>query len=474
MSIPGATDRAFDPAAYGTFRFAGIAVDEASGAVDFSYELSPRPDADATPLVFTERIAFALPSDTADWNAPDWAAARNILPLLGAVLGLSYFKTAAPARYELDVDGLTEPARAFVAESLRHGLAEFAYRTGLPGLLDTEVVVTRALAEVGAPSEIPAGRLSRPLAPVGGGKDSVVTVESLRLAGFDVTQFSVNPNAIMRRVAEAAALPFLTARRTLDPTLFELNAGGALNGHVPVTAMNSLIAVAQSRLLGLGPVVMSNENSAAEATLVWNGEPVNHQWSKGLEAELLLAAAIEAQTGERGAYLSLLRPFTELRIAGKFARTERYDHAIVSCNRAFRISGAEPGWCGVCAKCQFVFLALSPFMSRERLVGIVGTDMFANAELVDGFASLLGLDAHKPFECVGEEAESTVAMSLAARSPEWRDSAVVQALVARAPELLDGDPAMEASLFADRYAPAMPDEYAVARDILDGAIENER
>lgn len=457
----------FDPADFEAFRFNGIAVDEAAGVIDFGYELTARTGADASSLAFTERITLTSPAEGAE---PDWAAARDILPLLGAVLGLSYFKVAAPPRYEVAVDGLTAEGREFLRQALRHGLAEFAYRAGLPGLLDTEVVVTGAVAAPRASATMPVERLERPLAPVGGGKDSVVTVESLRLAGFDVTQFSVNPNAIMRRVAEAAGLPFATASRALDPALFDLNARGALNGHVPVTAMNSLIAVVQARLLGLGPVVMSNENSAAEPTLMWDGQPVNHQWSKSLEAEELLAAAIEAQTGESGAWFSLLRPFTELRIAGKFARTDRYDRAIVSCNRAFRLSGAEPGWCGECAKCQFVFLALSPFMTRDRLVGIIGTDMFAKPELVDGFASLLGLDAHKPFECVGEEAESTVAMSLASRSPEWRDSAVVRALVERAPELLDGDPALEASLFDDRPATPVPPTYAAARDLLDSGV----
>ncbi|MCW4386571.1 hypothetical protein OH146_12380 [Salinibacterium sp. SYSU T00001] len=451
---------AFVPSDYGSFRFVGIEVDEASGAIDFSYELA---GADAATLPFAERIMLALPDDGR--NA-EWTAARDILPLLGAVLGLSYYKAAAPPRYEIAVDGLTDAGAIFLREALRHGLAEFAYRAGLPALLETEVVVTGARGEARASADLPVERLHRPLAPVGGGKDSVVTVESLRLAGLDVTQFSVKPNAIMRRVAEAAELPFIAADRRIDPALLELNGRGALNGHVPVTAMNSLIAVAQARLLSLGPVVMSNENSAAEPTMVWNGEPVNHQWSKSLDAELLLAAAIEAQTGERGGYFSLLRPFTELKIAGKFAATDRYDHAIVSCNRAFRLSGAEPGWCGECAKCQFVFLVLSPFMSRERLVGIIGTDMFETPALVDGFASLLGIDAHKPFECVGEEAESTVAMSLAARSAEWGQSAVVRAMVERAPELLDGDPALEASLFSDREAPTIPAIYSSARNVL--------
>src|SRR5690606_2336135 len=140
---------------------------------------------------------------------------------------------------------------------------------------------------------------------------------------------------------------------------------------------------------------------------------------------------------------------------------------IVSCNRAFRLSGAEPGWCGECAKCQFVFLAFSPFMSRERLLGIIGTNMFDNEALVSGFSSLLGLDAHKPWECVGEEAESTVAMSLAAGSPEWRDTTVVRRMLEIAPELGTVDQRMHDELFETRPAPHVPAAYEEARRAFD-------
>ncbi|TQL47468.1 hypothetical protein FB562_0528 [Homoserinimonas aerilata] len=452
----------FVPSDFVAFRFVGFELDEATGIIDFEFRMLGA--GSVAPVDFVETVTLALPQDGA---SGDWVAVRPVLPLLGAVIGLSYYKAAAPPRYELDVDGVTASAVAFLEDALRHGLGEFAYRAGLPGLLDTEIVPLRPLAQRAEPHDLGEERLRRPLAPVGGGKDSVVTVESLKAAGLEVTQFSVNPNAIMRRVAEAAGVPFVEARRTIDPLLIALNSRGARNGHVPVTAMNSLIAVAQARLLGLGTVVMSNENSAAEPTLVWDGLPVNHQWSKSLEAEVLLASAIEAQTGIRGGYFSLLRPFTELRIARKFAQTIGYDHAIVSCNRAFRISGADPGWCGECAKCQFVFLAFSPFMSRERLVGIVGTNMFENEALVEGFRSLLGLDAHKPWECVGEEAESTVAMSLAVRSPEWRDTAVVRRMLELAPELAVGDERMTGELFETRPAPQVPAVYEEARRAFD-------
>ncbi len=70
-------------------------------------------------------------------------------------------------------------------------------------------------------------------------------------------QFAVNPNKIIYRVGRIKGHPFSPRRGSLDSRLLELNEQGALNGHVPVTAMNSLIALVQARIIGLGPVVMS-------------------------------------------------------------------------------------------------------------------------------------------------------------------------------------------------------------------------
>src|SRR5690606_2990232 len=140
-----------------------------------------------------------------------------------------------------------------------------------------------------------------PLVPIGGGKDSVVSVESLRVAGLDPIQFAVNSNSIHDRVAEASGLPLVTARRRLDPNLLALNADGALNGHAPVTAMHPLLAAAQALRLGRGPVVVSSERSASDPTLEWDTPegrvPVNHQWSKSLDGELALTAALREQAG---------------------------------------------------------------------------------------------------------------------------------------------------------------------------------
>lgn len=446
------------PRSVTAFRYAAWRFDASTSHAEFDFELVS-PDAVHR---FTESVAFTAGFAAPPLDAADTERFERVLALLGAVLGLSYYKAAAPPRVELAAGGLGRDAVEYLALVLRHGLAEFAYRNGLPGLLAPVIVLDAPEAPRLGSREA----TGAPLVPIGGGKDSVVSVESLRLAGLDPVQFAVNPNAIIERVAEASGLPLIAARRRLDPRLLALNGDGALNGHVPVTAMNTLIAVAQALLLGLGPVVMSNESSASDPTLDWDGEPVNHQWSKSLDAERALATVLESQAGLRHATFSLLRPFSELRIARGFAATTRYDEAVVSCNRAFRLSGATPSWCGECDKCRFVFLALAPHLEPERLLGIIGHDLFADEAQLPGFRALLGLGAHKPFECVGEEAESSVAVTLVSRIPRWAGSPVIAGLLAEAPELAVGDVALEARILGESPALVLPPEYEEARRAL--------
>jgi hypothetical protein len=403
----------------------GMSIDDATWTASFRYELrGPRQS-----LAFTETVAFPPPE-----RLPDEAtrhAFERVLHLLYVAAGTSYYKIAAPRRVVLDSVPIAEKALPWTGALYRHGMAEFAYTNGLPHVLEIDLASSGQArtddVAVGDITEAP------PLVPVGGGKDSIVTVETLRSAGFGPTLFAVNPNDIIRSVTAVTGLPTLDARRTLDRQLFELNRLGAYNGHVPVTAINSLIGVATAVLHNLGPLVMSNESSASVPNLVWHGHPVNHQWSKGIEAEQLLREALTAQAGIRDGYFSLLRPLSELHIAKLFARSSVYDAVMTSCNAAFKLENRSSRWCANCPKCRFVFLALAPFMTRDRLVRIFGSNMFDDATQLPGYRALLGISAHKPFECVGETEESIVALRLAAEQPEWSDTAVVRQLCAEIP-----------------------------------------
>ncbi|WP_041833417.1 hypothetical protein [Actinoplanes sp. N902-109] len=410
-------------------RFPSYAYDPATGVATFEYLLDDQ--------AFTETITFPV----AGGEVPE--AFHRVLDLLHVVAGVSYYKVGAPPRIEAPKP-VPAAAKALFDAVYTKGLGEYAYVNQLPHVLENSVVVPGD-AE---PAPVVDNAEGRPLSAVGGGKDSIVTLETLRAAGLDPVPFSVNPNHVIRNVNAASGLTALAARRRLDPRLFELNKAGARNGHIPVTAINSLIAIGTAVLHGLGPVVMSNERSASDPNLVWNGHEINHQWSKGVEAEGLLRAAVTAHAGLSEPYFSLLRSLSELHIAQLYARFPGYDDVVTSCNKAFKLHDPTARWCGDCPKCRFVALAMAPSMPRERLTRIFGTDLFADPAQVPGYLELLGIDAHKPFECVGEVEESLVALTMLADDPQWADAPVVTALRAAVP--------VDAWAAVDRHAVLTP------------------
>jgi hypothetical protein len=216
--------------------------------------------------------------------------------------------------------------------------------------------------------------------------------------------------------------------------------------------MNSLIALVQARIIGLGPVVMSLEASASEATLEWDGHEVNHQWSKSEEAESLLQDMLGPQAGlSAGAYFSLLRPYSEVQIARYFAALPEYHPVITSCNRAFRRGVEDARWCGDCDKCRFIFLILSPFIPSTSLTRMFADNLLDNPTQVEGYRALLGLHEHRPFECVGEQAESLLAFTWISHQSDWSHSAVVSALTEEMPELLKPHPELEIQVLGERH-----------------------
>lgn len=388
---------------------------------------------------FVESIELPGPLDEVDQEVRD-----GVLRLLSFAASLSYFKAFAPGRIVVP-SGLTPQERLFFEELTKNGLGEFAYVNNLPETFATEIVAPElpdALGQGRAP-----GSIRRTLVAVGGGKDSIVSIEGLKAAGFDVGLFSVNSYAPIEATAIAAGIPLQSARRRLDPALFRLNEAGAPNGHVPVTAVNSLIALLTAMALGHDAVVFSNEASASYGNVEWHGHNVNHQWSKGADFERLLRASLPAGAPT---YVSLLRPVTELRIARRFATHRDYHPVFTSCNKAFKLQERDrTPWCGDCPKCRFVFLCLGPFLPREELLAIFsGRDLLAQEHQTEGFLELLGAEGlFKPFECVGEPDECRVALDLLRAHPDWKGHAFFELAPVAA---IAADAAEHAAVFAFR------------------------
>lgn len=358
---------------------------------------------------FTETVTLPAVEDPVEVGEGFRALAR----LLALTAATSYYKALVPGTISV-AGGLTDAERHFLTEVIKGGLAEFAYRNDLPDALFPTITAPVLPAAEGSPVAAPAHQ--RALVAVGGGKDSIVTLESVRRVA-DVTLFSVNSYEPITRTAEASGLELVQARRALDKRLFALNEAGAHNGHVPVTAVNSIIACLIALRSGFDTVVFANEASSSYGNLDWHGVEVNHQWSKGLGFEGMLRSHVSPWGVD---YVSFLRPLTELAIVRRFASLPYLD-VFTSCNRAFHLDASRRrNWCGECPKCTFVFLMLSPFVPASQMESIFGKDLFADAALRPLFLDLLAIgDGHKPFECVGEPSECRAAYTLLQSHPDW-------------------------------------------------------
>ncbi len=369
---------------------------------------------------------------------------ESALRLLHLAAGVSYYKAAAPGRIVIETGPLSSGEAGLVHDLYDKGLREFAVTNGLDVPLQFEVEAehepgsvagAEALGEAPASPPATGHRHDAPgegvAVPIGGGKDSIVLVEVLKAAnpppGLATWLVAVNPRPAMKRTADVAGLPLASITRAVSPRLLELNSAGALNGHVPVTAIVSLIVVVAGYVYGYDTALMALERSADEATSFVEDAAVNHQWSKSTECELGLRSVIRESVSRAIEYSSPLRSCGEIEIARWFADLPAYHAGFRSCNQVYRSGAHFDAWCGRCPKCRFVFLMLAPFLEPDRLAAIFGENLLENLQQVEGFRDLFAA-GRKPYECVGEQRESLLAFLFLLENPKWRGAAVVVAL----------------------------------------------
>jgi hypothetical protein len=388
---------------FDTYRF-----DRTTGLLELNYTLDDQ-------LRFTETYRFDFP-----FASYDEAVLDRALQALFFIAGSSYYKTYVPEKIvvrqgELDVD-----MAAFFGKTYQRGLGEFWYVNKLDP--HTPVVFPATTPELLTPLHNPG---TGQLVAVGGGKDSLVTIEMLREQNASLTTWSLNHRAQLAPLVERIGLPHYWVERTWDPQLIELNKQGAYNGHIPISAIFACVGVIIAVLSGRRDIVVSNEQSANEPTLHYRGVDINHQYSKSQEFEQDFQQYLEHTFGDSVRYYSFLRPLTEVRISELFTKVgfETYKDVFSSCNRAFVHSSDSMSWCGVCSKCAFVFMALTPFVERAELEALWGgKNLLLDPALEPIYRQLLGIEGDKPLDCVGEVKESRAAMKIAQEQyPKLKD-----------------------------------------------------
>ena len=336
---------------------------------------------------------------------------KNMVFNIGLIELISYWKSTCSPKIIIKCGYLNEEQINWWKKLYFYGLGELLYtnniKTNINDLLEIKCLENNK--EIISDENIE-DNFEGYIVPIGGGKDSVVTLETLKIDRDKDYCLIINPKPVTLKCAEIAGLGYnniIEIKRSIDQNLIELNKKGFINGHTPFSAMLAFVSYFVAYLLSKKYIALSNENSANESNVV--GEKINHQYSKSFEFECDFEEYAEKYLKMPIKYFSFLRPLNELQIAKIFSKHEKYYKVFKSCNVGSKEK--EWKWCLNCAKCLFAYIILSPYLYKNKLVSIFGADMFENKDLLEIFIELTGNGENKPFDCVGTYEEVKFAIS---------------------------------------------------------------
>lgn len=405
---------------YDTFIFESYRLDAATRTAKFVYAYKNGPTFTET-LTLPEQL-HVVPSVELD----------RALFALHLLLGISYWKAYCAPKMDVRSGMLSADQAEFWNTVYTKGLGQFFYENHLPptGVVHFEAnegPVTPSLRRVAHSRSQNTTTTRSALVPMGGGKDSLVTVELLKKMGVSFQTYTLGRHQLIEDQRAHIDTQHFTIDRQIDPQLFELNKTDAYNGHVPITAVYTFTALLVAILNNNSHIIISSERSANEGNVEYDGVTINHQWSKSFEAETLVRNYITTHITQQVTIFSLLRPLSELAIAQRFAQQPQWLPLFTSCNRNFAINKTTvKRWCGECPKCAFVFAMLTPFVQKADLIRAFGKNLFADESLLQTYQELLGLKNFKPFECVGTPSEVLAAFTLTARNGEYANDPIMR------------------------------------------------
>ncbi len=386
---------------YPVFVYESYAISSKDDGLDISFRFSIGDE-----LVFRPRLFFPGFSSPSTFLPED--VLHSLVFHLGMVEMISYWKCCCSPRIHILPFRLTAAQQTWWKRLFRNGLGEFFYTNGI-SISDKELpLFSFDEAAVPLPEKQQLRHDGRAvIVPVGGGKDSVVSLELLKNASMHLQALVINQRDATRQVLQKAGVSsdsITEVERSIDPLLLELNEKGFLNGHTPFSAMLAFVSVLVASLKGIRHIALSNESSANEPNIP--GTTINHQYSKSVSFEADFRCYVNHYMVESLNYFSLLRPLNELQIGALFSQYTVYHSVFKSCN----VGSKTDSWCAKCPKCLFTYIILSPFLPEADMQQIFGASLLDDEELKMIFDQLTGLSEVKPFECVGTLEEVNAAL----------------------------------------------------------------
>jgi len=347
---------------------------------------------------------------------------NNLVFNLGLIELLSYWKAACSPKIIIEAGSLNKEQISWWKDLINNGMGQFFYENKINFTSKNflNIINERKRGE----SEIYKGKFkNHVLVPIGGGKDSIVTLEALKKIKQEITCFSLNSIGLSKQIIKVSGCKeMIIVERKIDKKLIELNQKGFLNGHTPFSAYLAFLSLLLAVIFDTKHIAFSNERSSNEGNIKYLGRVINHQYSKSFNFEQKFRKYSKKYLAKNVEYFSFLRPLYEIQIAQLFSKYPKYFDIFLSCNEALKTySGTKKAagkWCGKCPKCLFTFMILYPFIKRDKLIKIFGYNIFENKELLPLMLELIGERNFKPFECVGTKKESLVALYLSWKKAE--------------------------------------------------------
>lgn len=325
---------------------------------------------------------------------------------IGLAEAISYYKIAVPQEFVIECGSLNSEQKKWFAKLYFNGLGEFIYLNDIDVKQDELV---RFTCKGEAYEKISVQTQENAIIPIGGGKDSLVSYELLKDEFPDALVFSMNPIIASQSILNKHPEHAIQLKRELDlQKIFDFNKRGYLNGHIPFSSIVGFISIWLGLLYKTKYIVLSNESSANEENIIYNGQKINHQYSKSLEFENDFRDYISDFVTDDVEYFSFLRPLDEIHIAQLFSTfAKEYFFTFRSCN----VGSKRNEWCGKCPKCLFTYIMLCNYIDDSTLQKIFGKNMLDDPELQELFDALSQNEGVKPFECVGTYDEVNYALS---------------------------------------------------------------
>jgi len=321
---------------------------------------------------------------------------RNLVFHIGMIELISYWKATCSPQIIIKPHLINSKQILWWKKIYFEGLGEFFHLNEILTDFDSFVEIKSISEDVLSIQNF--DLIDKVLVPIGGGKDSIVSLELLKSSNMELFPFVLNMNAARERTIQTAGFDsseIIEIKRRIDPKLLELNSQGFLNGHTPFSALLAFSSLLAAVINGYKHIALSNESSANESTVA--GSNVNHQYSKSYEFESDFRDYFSKYISRDLNYFSFLRPLNELQIAALFSKFTKYFPVFRSCN----VGSKTDEWCGKCPKCLFTYVILSPFLSGYELNLIFKRNLLDDKALLPIFDELIGVGPTKPFECVG-------------------------------------------------------------------------